>query len=84
MLCLANPYMDVGLTINFGENKLTYWWDMVEICPTDEKGLYLKKMPYSSCADDDVKPGTIDNIMYNIYVFSDRYSNTLEFLDEKG
>lgn len=77
--------MDIGLTLHYGENKLTYWWDVIEICPTEEKGLYLKKMPYSSCGGgDDINSDTKDDIMYNIYVFSDRYSNTLEFLDDKG
>lgn len=78
--------MDVGLTFHTEEeSKLTYWWDMEEICPTDKIASYLKKMPYSSCADDDIKLGTVNaNTMYNIYVFSDRYSNTLQFLDDKG
>lgn len=81
--------MDIALTFHFGElEKPAYWWDMREICPARPDANYLKKLPYSSCADDDVpKPESIDtskNIAYNVYVFSDRYSNTLEFLDDKG
>lgn len=77
--------MDIGLTFNYDTTKFTYWWNMIELCPNDESTIYLKKMPYSSCADNEIKlvtEGT--NIMYNIYVFSDRYSSTLQFLDDKG
>lgn len=86
---LANPYMDIALTFHFGEvEKPTYWWDMREICPTRPDANYLKKLPYSSCVDDDVsKAGSEDtdlDLAYNVYVFSDRYSNTLEILDDKG
>jgi len=87
---IAKPYMDVGLTFHYDDvSKFTYWWDLVEICPSnDEKTNYLRKLPYSSCADIDINLGTINNTrvdtIYNIYVFSDRYSSTIQFLDDKG
>lgn len=77
--------MDVGLTFNYDETKFTYWWNIIELCPSSDSSMYLKKMPYSSCADNEINLTTKGtNVMYNIYVFSDRYSNTLQFLDEKG
>jgi len=83
--------MDVGLTFHYDDvSKFTYWWDLVEICPSnDKKTSYLGKLPYSSCADIDINLGTTNNshnmnTIYNIYVFSDRYSSTIQFLDDKG
>eukprot|EP00102_Acyrthosiphon_pisum_P024176 XP_016661386.1 PREDICTED: piezo-type mechanosensitive ion channel component 2-like [Acyrthosiphon pisum] len=86
----SKPYMDVGLTFHYDDvSKFTYWWDLVEICPSnDEKTSYLRKLPYSSCADIDIILSTTNNsymnTIYNIYVFSDRYSSTIQFLDDKG
>uniref|UniRef100_A0A2S2R7M0 Piezo-type mechanosensitive ion channel component 2 n=1 Tax=Sipha flava TaxID=143950 RepID=A0A2S2R7M0_9HEMI len=79
-----NPYMDIGLTFNYDSTKFTYWWGMIELCPSDVSSIYLKKMPYSSCTDNENKSTSDTNIMYNIYVFSDRYSSTLQYLDDKG
>lgn len=78
--------MDVGLTFhNEDLVKYTYWWEMTEICPINKDAIYLKKMPYSSCADKDTLLNeNATNFLYNIYVFSDRYSNKLQFLDDKG
>ncbi|XP_060844751.1 piezo-type mechanosensitive ion channel component-like isoform X2 [Rhopalosiphum padi] len=86
----TKPYMDVGLTFHYDDlSKFNYWWDMVEICPIEnENTSYLRKLPYSSCADNDINLGTTNstrmNTMYNIYVFSDRYSSTMQFLDDRG
>lgn len=79
--------MDVALSFHYDEqSKYTYFWEMTEMCPTNGDALYLKKMPYSSCADNEINFGMINNntAMYNIYVFSDRFSDTLQFLDDKG
>lgn len=78
--------MDVGLTFHNNDAvKYTYWWEIVEICPTDRNAIYLKKMPYSSCTYEDATLySNSTNTLYNIYIFSDRYSNKLEFLDNKG
>lgn len=77
--------MDIGLTFNYDSSKFTYWWDMIELCPNDASSIYLKKIPYSSCTDYENKSTTAGtNIMYNIYVFSDRYSSTLQYLDDTG
>ncbi|KAE9525194.1 hypothetical protein AGLY_014438, partial [Aphis glycines] len=86
----AKPYMDVGLTFHYDDvSKFSYWWDFVEICPDEnEDTSYLSKLPYSSCADNEKHLVTTNNthmnIMYNIYVFSDRYSSTMQFLDDRG
>jgi hypothetical protein len=82
--------MDVGLTFHYDDlSKFNYWWDLVEICPIEnENTSYVRKLPYSSCADNDINLGAINgtrmNTMYNIYVFSDRYSSTMQFLDDRG
>lgn len=77
--------MDISLQFHYSvTDKNTYWCDMVEICPSDYKANYLKNLPYSSCADVDINLNTMNNIIYNIYVFSDRVSNTFHFLDDKG
>lgn len=82
----VHPYMNVALTFHYDEeSKFTYFWEMEEMCPFNENALYLRKMPYSSCAFEEIKSGIINNnTMYNIYVFSDRFSDTLQFLDDKG
>lgn len=85
----VNPYMNVSLTLNYdGSGYYKYNWDVREICPTEEIAYYLKHMPYSSCAlnnklEDSTRIDT-SNALYNVYVFSDRYSSTLQFLDDKG
>lgn len=84
---LAQPFMDVGITFHCGhddQTKFTYWWAVKEICPNDEISAYLKQLPYSSCIDNAIKSQNFDTQRMNIYVFSDRYSNTLQFLDDKG
>lgn len=85
----VRPYMDAGLTFQYDDtSKLTYCWNMIEKCPINEDASYLRKLPYSSCADNDINLATTNNtqmnIMYNIYVFSDRYSRSMQFLDDKG
>ncbi|VVC27297.1 Piezo non-specific cation channel, R-Ras-binding domain,Piezo domain [Cinara cedri] len=79
------PYMDVGITFYENPNRCDYLSEMVEICPSNNDTIYLKKIPYSSCADEDTMLDTNNtNMLYNIYVFSDRYSNKFHFLDDKG
>lgn len=63
-------------------SKQERWFKMNEICPTNKNANYLKNIPFSSCADDMRDP--TDGIIYNIYVFTKRFSNTWEILDEKG
>lgn len=81
---LARPYMDVGMTFfQTNESSLVeHWCKMNEICPRNENANYLKNIPFSSCADD--MRDSIDGIIYNIYVFTYRFSNTWEILDDKG
>lgn len=79
--------MDVGLRFHYhGIHENMYSWDVKEICPTEKNGFYLKHMPYSSCTDYDQLEDSMvkSNSLYNVYVFSDRYSSTLQFLDDKG
>lgn len=74
--------MGVSLKFNDDLSHCTYWSEMAEICPSNNNAIYLKKIPYSSCAEDDNTNNT--NFLFNIYVFSDKYSNKLQFLDDQG